>query len=655
MLTPLLSDTVLLPSFVRTVLNADFHGAGLPLLSDTVLLPSFVRTVLNADFQVDGLAHLMMHFSWKWIGILASDNDIGLQGSQQLKKELHNVGICVAFHEILPTNIPQYKAQLLVETIKKSSASIVIFYAFESQVASIMREALNQNVYGKVWIGTIGWVTSAFSSDIDIWKTLHGTLGFAIYSGDIIGFKEYLFSIHPFKYPNDIYMKFFWEAAFGCKWLANGSLYRSADNEQRNRPTFCTGTEALELLDPSVYQVNEFRFTYSMYNAVYSLAVALSNLQSCTTGKGPFFNSTCTEWKDFVPWQVPQSVCSDSCPLGYRQAIRQGQPHCCHDCVPCPEGEIANHTDSVECFRCNRDQWTNEKQDVCLPKQVEFLSYDEHLGKALAVISIIFSLIPVYILGLFVKHRETPIVKANNCELSYLLLFSLVLCFLCSLIFIGYPLRGTCLLRQTAFGITFASCVSCVLAKTVTVVIAFSATKPGSKLQQWVGFKLPATIIICCTLLQVIICIVWLALSPPYPDFNTSAKIGILIIECNEGSAIAFWCMLGYMGLLASVSFVVAFLARNLPDSFNETRFITFSLLVFVSVWLSFVPAYLSTRGKYMIAVEIFAILSSGMGLLTCIFFPKCYIVLLRPEINTKEYLMGRSNARKTERNHVNG
>ncbi|XP_043943836.1 vomeronasal type-2 receptor 26-like [Protopterus annectens] len=353
--------------------------------------------------------------------------------------------------------------------------------------------------------------------------------------------------------------------------------------------------------------------------------------------------------------ETPHSVCSDSCAPGYRKAVRQGEPVCCFDCIPCSKGEISNQSDSVECFRCNRDQWTNEKQDVCLPKQVEFLSYDEHLGKALAVISIIFSLIPVYILGLFVKHRETPIVKANNCELSYLLLFSLVLCFLCSLIFIGYPLRGTCLLRQTAFGITFASCVSCVLAKTVTVVIAFSATKPGSKLQQWVGFKLPATIIICCTLLQVIICIVWLALSPPYPDFNTSAKIGILIIECNEGSAIAFWCMLGYMGLLASVSFVVAFLARNLPDSFNETRFITFSLLVFVSVWLSFVPAYLSTRGKYMIAVEIFAILSSGMGLLTCIFFPKCYIVLLRPEINTKEYLMGRSNARKTERNHVNG
>ncbi|XP_078496095.1 extracellular calcium-sensing receptor-like [Lissotriton helveticus] len=43
--------------------------------------------------------------------------------------------------------------------------------------------------------------------------------------------------------------------------------------------------------------------------------------------------------------QVPSSFCSESCPPGFRQSVRKGQPSCCFDCVPCPAGEISNMTD----------------------------------------------------------------------------------------------------------------------------------------------------------------------------------------------------------------------------------------------------------------------------------------------------------------------
>ncbi|XP_078526620.1 vomeronasal type-2 receptor 26-like [Lissotriton helveticus] len=339
---------------------------------------------------------------------------------------------------------------------------------------------------------------------------------------------------------------------------------------------------------------------------------------------------------------VPASVCSPRCPPGFRKSAITTQPICCYDCVPCLQGEISNQTDSAECFKCPWHQWSNDNRISCIPKITEFLSYNETFGAVLAGASLLSSTIPLAILGLYIHYRSTPIVKASNCYLSYLLLLSLTMCFLCSLAFIGYPTSEKCLLRQAAFGITFALCVSCILAKTIMVVIAFAATKPNSDLRRWIGPQLSYTIIFFSTLIQILICGIWLVVAPPFSVYNTHTHPGIITVECHEGSAIAFWCMLGYLGFLATISFAIAFLARNLPNSFNEAKLITFSMLAFLSVWISFIPAYLSTNGKYMVAMEIFAILSSSSSLVFCIFFPKCFIILFRPNRNTKAYLMSR-------------
>uniref|UniRef100_A0A7D9NMD5 G-protein coupled receptors family 3 profile domain-containing protein n=1 Tax=Xenopus tropicalis TaxID=8364 RepID=A0A7D9NMD5_XENTR len=644
-----------------------------PILSNRDLFPSFFRTIPSDDFQMRGLAELISYFGWSWLGILANDDDYGQSGLQMVKREIMKGGACVAFVENILTTTADKNAPHIVKVLRESTAKVVVVISSDSHFVFVVEELLRQNVGGNVWIASEAWATSDLLTKERFSRVLLGTIGFAIYHGQMPDFTKYFNSLNPSKDLHDPFIREIWEQTFSLCTMKE-TLENILPEEQRLSLNICFSLNSTLIPYFFIYQLFHYlkNVTFktqdgrqiffdakgnppAIYDIVNWRVSARGTLEQVAVGSYDLNRPDRTTFQvdtGEMIWidnrtQVPLSNCSPSCSLGFRKVIVPGKPVCCHECARCPQGHVSNQTDAVECQPCSWDTWPNLQQDRCLPRTIEFLSYEEPLGYSLAAITIFSSIIPLVILGLFIQYKETPIVRANNYSLSCLLLLSLFLCFLCSLGFIGYPQPEKCLLRQVAFGMVFALCISCVLAKTITVVIAFNATKPGSRLRKWTGVKVPYCVIICCVFIQLCVCVLWLTLSSPFPEQDTRTKPGLIIVNCNEGSPPAFWCMLGYLGLLASISFIVAFLARRLPDSFNEAKLITFSMLAFLSVWVSFIPAYLSARGMYTVAMEVFAILSSSWALVGCIFVPKCYIVLLRPDMNSREHLMGKRKDQK--------
>ncbi|XP_075433991.1 extracellular calcium-sensing receptor-like [Ascaphus truei] len=639
------------------------------LLSDRTQFSSFFRTVPSDAFQSQGLAQLVLYFGWTWVGLVSLGNDYGQQGIQVIKQEILKAGACVAFTEFILLSRLDKNTPHLIRVIRDSTAKVVLVFSTDVDMIPLLDGMLTQNVTGKTFVAGEAWSISNILRVEKYSAILSGSIGFAFSSSKIAGFREYLNSIRLFKTTGEIWAKTFFEEIFRCKFLDQRNISGTLNTPAK----LCTGNDDVGSIQNSyndvsnlLHYIQNVRMKLSNGREVFfdrngdpPAVYDIVNWQLGTDGmmrqvKVGSYDTAASDGNTFninasaVMWasgsrQVPQSVCSQSCTSGFRRVLRKGEPVCCFHCVPCPQGEISNQTDSVDCSKCTWDKWPSLQKDRCFPKTIEFLSYEEPLGATLAATSLFSSAIPVLIFGLFINYKTTPIVRANNYTLSCLLLVSLSFCFLCSLAFIGYPQPEKCLLRQVAFGMVFALCVSCILAKTLIVCFAFMATKPGSRLRKWTTPRVSYMIIVFCSFLQFLVCISWLVLSPPFQEYNTQTQPGIIIAECNEGSPSAFWCMLGYLGFLATISFTVAFLVRQLPDNFNEAKFITFSMLAFLSVWVSYIPASLSARGKYTVAMEVFAILSSSWALVVCMFVPKCFIILFRPNMNSRERLMGKA------------
>ncbi|KAJ7314155.1 hypothetical protein JRQ81_006095 [Phrynocephalus forsythii] len=661
------------------------YGSFDSTLSDKNQFPFIYRMIPSDDPQYIGIVQLLKHFGWNWLGLVVSEDESGETFLRTMKPMLLQNHICIA-ETIVISRISQFLSKEVFEgkvgpiwlALSLIEINVMLVHGDRQSLEGLrlvfdIFEFRDMQPQRRVWVvpGFQDFVKdiNLFQSKIyfihQFWCTvflcslpLQGVQvpGANNCTGqeELSGLPGTVFEMRMSGQSYSVYNAVYFVAHALHTIYSLRTQQKGKRNGEKWDPENIYPWKLHSVLKSLRFNNNageeiflnekgEVATGFDIINFFISPNGSFHNTQvgqldpQAPAGQEFILNGSAIVWNQKFNQRLPTSTCVESCHPGQSMFIQPGKQVCCYDCIQCPEGRISIQKDAEQCKRCPEDQYPNRNHNQCLPKNMNYLSYEEPLGAVFTSVSLFFFTSTAVVMWTFIQHRDTPIIKANNWSITCTLLSSLLLCFLCPLLFIGWPGKANCLLRQTVFGILFTVSVACVLAKTITVVLAFMATKPGSRMRKWIGKRLTVLVIIPSCFLQMGICGAWLAMAPPFPELDMHSQMEAIIVQCNEGSSLMFYTVLGYMGLLALISFTVAFHARKLPDAFNEAKWITFSMLVFCSVWVSFFPTYLSTKGKYVVAVEIFSILASGAGLLGCLFLPKVYIVILKPELNTRK------------------
>uniref|UniRef100_A0A8C5ZP32 G-protein coupled receptor family C group 6 member A n=1 Tax=Marmota marmota marmota TaxID=9994 RepID=A0A8C5ZP32_MARMA len=603
------------------------------ILSDKIRFPSFLRTVPSDFYQTKAMAQLIQKSGWNWIGIITTDDDYGRLALDTFAIQAAANNVCIAFKEVFPAFLSDNTIevrinQTLEKIIAEAQVNVIVVFLRRFHVFNLFNKAIERNIH-KIWIASDNWSTATKIITIPNVKKLGKVVGFTFRRGNISSFHAFLQTLHTYPNDNNKPLREYAILFSDCEHVKDSDLSQCISNRSQGTLTY----KVKEDVKRNFFMRNDFLWHYtepglihSIQLAVFALGYAIRDLCQARDCQNP---------NAFQPWEQTLSKCSKECSPGEMKKTTRSQHICCYECVSCPENHYSNQTDMDHCILCNNEtHWAPVRSAMCLEKEVEYLNWNDSLALLLVALSLLGIIFVLAIGIIFTRNLNTPVVKSSGgLVVCYVILLCHFLNFASTGFFIGEPQDFTCKTRQTLFGVSFTLCISCILMKSLKILLAFSF---DPNLQNFLKFLYkPIPIIFTCTGIQVIICTLWLIFAAPTVEENVSLP-RVIILECEEGSTLAFGTMLGYIAILAFICFIFAFKGRKLPENYNEAKFITFGMLIYFIAWITFIPVYATTSGKYLPAVEIIVILISNYGILCCTFFPKCYVILCKQETNTK-------------------
>ncbi|XP_055981235.1 G-protein coupled receptor family C group 6 member A [Sorex fumeus] len=697
----ILSDKIRFPSFLRTV-PSDFYQtkamahliqkSGWNWIGVITMDDDYGRSALNA-FAIQTAANNVCIAFKEVLPAFLSDNTIEVRINQTLEK-------------------------IMTET----QVNVIVVFLRQFHVFNLFNKVIERNVK-KIWIASDNWSTSTKVTTIPNVTKIGKVVGFTFRRGNMSSFHSFIQNLHMFPGDNNKVLSECITLLAVCAHVKDSDLSQCISNHSQETMTNKTNTDVernVSLRKDFLWDYTEPGLVHNIQLAVFALGHAFRDLcqvRDCqnlnafqpwellevlknvtfTDGGNSFHfdnHGDMNTGYDVVLWKEIdghititkmaqydlkndvftianqetknelralkqiRSKCSKECSPGQMKKTTKSQHICCYDCVNCPENHYSNQTDMDHCFLCNNEtHWAPVKSTMCFEKEVEYLNWNDSLAILLLALSLL-GIIFVLVIGIiFTRNLNTPVVKSSGgLKVCYVILFCHFLNFASTVFFIGEPQDFTCKTRQTLFGISFTLCISCILMKSLKILLAFSF---DPKLQNFLKLLYKPVPLICtCTGIQIVICTLWLIFAAPIVEENVSFP-RVIILECEEGSLLAFGIMLGYIAILAFICFIFAFKGRKLPENYNEAKFITFGMLIYFIAWITFIPVYATTFGKYLPAVEIIVILISNYGILCCTFFPKCYVILCKQETNTKSaflkliYTYSSHSADNLAMNHV--
>lgn len=665
---------------------------------------TFFRTVPPDSQQAEAISDIIEYFNWRYIALIGSDSSYGRYGVRALEHEaLERHTFCIHTINYFPPANYENKIQRIVANLKRATnVKVVVLWAGGfSSVHYFFQECYRQKLFDRTWIAPDGWSDRTSLLAPEYSSVIGGFIGTTFRHFNASNFEEDLLLINASSQRSqNKWWREFWQQMTNCSqfsWKGCGeqqtkmnkellsimrtttsayvidavqaaahaidSVYRCQHGQSNSSQITCSPTkhdirsvDVLRALKKIQFQGLTGTISFnengdSLRSAVYDIV----NYQ-IVPGGTPILKKIGTWDRAFkerlqlrralLVWKngskmVPSSRCSEPCPPGTRQSPTIA---CCWECIPCPIGAISTSYSSTNCTECEADEKANHDNTACEALPLDNLSLNDNRGIGLMVATAIGVTLTLFTLGVFVKFRDTPVVKSSNEELSYVFLFSILVAFFAISLLIVELTPFSCSANMLLFTIYFDVCVSILFLRTSRLVHVFNFQAAATSKSHWFyNGRYQFIALAFLNLLPVVLTTVVLVIEPPEVQI-TIVPLQHKIIACaHETSTIGIivnFSIFIYKLILSILVAYYAFKARKLPSNFNETKYIAFNM--YIQLTTSVTPIAIFTTldaGSFKTVLYCLVQLCCAFSFLLCSFVPKLIIILRYPEKNTPEFV----------------
>lgn len=126
---------------------------------------------------------------------------------------------------------------------------------------------------------------------------------------------------------------------------------------------------------------------------------------------------------------------------------------------------------------CEKGWWPNADQAGCDQIPIESFDWRSLEAMAAAAIALLGLALTLATGAVFIKHNNTPVVKSTTRELSYMILFSMLLCYITTFFLIARPTATTCFMTRILPGFSFAMLYGALVTKTNRIARILAGSK----------------------------------------------------------------------------------------------------------------------------------------------------------------------------------